>query len=102
MSAETSSILKGKIVSSESNFIFELIDSKQQVVRTLINKTDINFTFLKPDIYTYRIILDEDANKRYSEGDYFSNKKAERVIFSDKQIILKANWEVDNINITIP
>lgn len=102
LTEEKSSILRGRIVSDQSNFIFELLNSKGQIIRTLRNEKTIYFTFLSPEIYTYRIILDEDANKKHSEGDYFRSKQAENVISSTSDIILKANWEIDNLEIIIP
>lgn len=98
---ENVGIISGKIKSDNIDFIFHLLNSNNQIVRTLINQNDILFTNLSPDIYTYRIILDQDQNKAFSDGNFHLQKQPEHVIHSSQSITLKANWEIDNILIDL-
>lgn len=80
----------------KKNIIVELIDSKDKLVRKRIikNTQQITFDFLKVGSYKIRFIIDENSNGKWDTGELNKRKQAERVLYFDKTIELKANWEL--------
>ena len=97
LNPEQSGIINGIVQSDSTNFIIQIINSKNLVVREIQNEKSFKLTFLSPDIYAYKIILDKDANNKYSEGHYFDKIQPETVIIGKTKVTLKANWEIDDL-----
>ncbi len=45
--------------------------------------------------YTFRIIEDENKNRKWDVGDYESRLQPEKVVFYSKKLRVRANWEVN-------
>ena len=56
--------------------------------------TQIDFNLIKPDIYTLRIIYDENKNKEWDSGRFLDKRQSEDVIYFPKEIDVRANWDV--------
>ena len=56
--------------------------------------TQIDFNLIKPDIYTLRIIYDENKNKEWDSGHFLDKRQSEDVIYFPKEIDVRANWDV--------
>jgi hypothetical protein len=74
------------IVAKESYFSLSLSSS---------NAVPIEFTGVAPGIYTVRIVLDDNENKKWDTGDYMSNKQPENIFTSSKKIKVIADWDVE-------
>ena len=101
-SLKTTGTISGTFVTEKKNLIFELVDSKLNVIETLYNPKEFEFKYLKPD--SYHIIITEDLNdnKIYDTGKY-STRTLPEPRYHDTQVIkLKANWEITDVNITYP
>jgi uncharacterized protein (DUF2141 family) len=57
--------------------------------------TRIEFNNLEPSSYTVRIIYDDNKNKRYDSGNYLEKRYAEEVNYFQKEIDIRANWDVE-------
>lgn len=53
-----------------------------------------NFEFVPPDDYYVRIIYDENDNGIYDTGDYLEERQPEKVIYMDKPLDVRKNWEI--------
>jgi hypothetical protein len=84
--------------------IIELTNSKGVVVASEYSesKTTIDFNLLEPDLFTLRIIYDENKNKVWDSGNYLEKRQAEEVIYFPKEIDVRANWDVEQTFILKP
>ena len=84
----------------EQDFILEILNLKNEVVRRVLEKNDLNkytFKLLNPDNYKARIILDDNKNRKWDTGSYLKKIQPERVIYFSDTIELRANWEMNKV-----
>lgn len=94
-------------VECNENFIIQLIDRSGKVAAQSLNTKTHTFFNLPPDTYSLRLIIDKNKNGIWDAGNPFKKENPEPVVFylnpkKDKQINLKANWEVGPLLITYP
>jgi hypothetical protein len=58
------------------------------------NSTAIEFNLIEPDLYTLRLIYDDNKNKIWDSGSYLNKKQPERVVYFPTDIDVRANWDV--------
>ncbi|MEA1897737.1 MAG: Ig-like domain-containing protein [Bacteroidota bacterium] len=77
------------------NIIIQLLDEKQQVVKsTLIsNDTTLTYQFLPPKTYRIKAILDENKNGKWDTGSWLKKQQPEKVKYYFEEIKLRSNWE---------
>jgi len=84
----------------EQDFILELLNLKNEVIRRKLKENDLKkytFKLLNPKNYKARIILDDNNNGKWDTGSYLKNIQPERVIYFSDTIELRANWEMNEI-----
>ncbi len=85
-------------LSSEKNtsFIVELLDMKGLVVRTkkIDNPQTIPFILLTPGNYLIRVTEDKNKNGIWDTGDFLNKLQPEVIKYFDKEIEIRANWEL--------
>lgn len=76
--------------------IVELTDKNGVVQYSMIHEKPgtINFELIKPDLYTLRIICDNNKNGIWDTGNYLQKLQPEEVIYFPKNIDIRANWDV--------
>lgn len=76
--------------------ILELTDKNGQVAYSYYceKETQIDFNFIKPELYTLRIIEDANKNGVWDSGNFLEKKQPENVIYFPKDIDVRANWDV--------
>lgn len=77
--------------------IVELTNAKGTVIASEYSEsnTAIDFNLLDPDLFTLRIIYDENKNKVWDSGNYLEKRQAEEVNYFPKEIDVRANWDVE-------
>lgn len=81
----------------KSNGILEFWSGKRIVATYYINQPigEINLPGLIPAKYKFKFIADEDENKRWSSGDYWTKKYPEKVYWYKEEVTVRANWEME-------
>ena len=76
--------------------IIELTDKNGAVQFTAYSEsvTQIDFNLIKPDLYTLRLIYDENKNRTWDSGSFLEKRQSEEVIYFPKEIDVRANWDV--------
>ncbi|MCU0438181.1 MAG: Ig-like domain-containing domain [Raineya sp.] len=95
--AITFGTIKLDLETKEKNFIIELLDDKQKVVRQLkspLKSKNIIWDYLPANTYTIRLIIDTNNNGKWDAGDFEKRLQPEKVIYYSKQIPLRENWEI--------
>jgi len=103
----TVGIIKGTIQSEIDSFTIQLLDQQYKVLRSIENQHEYAFNNVQPGTYLIRILFDENMNGSWDPGNIFNNQTPEPVVFfknpdTEDKIILKANWEMTDINIQYP
>ncbi len=78
------------------NYIVQLYKN-QQLVKEVFQSGEkkILFEYLQPGNYELKMIIDNDNNQKWTTGLYIENRQPEKVIYYEKPIVLKANWDND-------
>lgn len=110
----TSSLKKIKIqdygivsakVSTNENFILQLLDQKNKIIQEVNNSSTFNFENIPAGLYMLRVLIDLNKNGKWDAGDFTTKKQPEPVVYyrtpkGGREIILKANWFVGELLIT--
>ena len=77
--------------------IVELLDEKGKAVRNqkLHGEGTVKFDNLKPAKHRIRVIVDSNGNGIWDSGDFASQRQPERVIYLDKSLDIRANWDFE-------
>ncbi len=89
--------LKLSIPAPKGQYIVQLLDDKESVVRYSFVKADeeIYYEFLHPQQYKLKIIYDENENGKWDTGNYLQKIQPEKVIYYDGSINIRSNWDLD-------
>ena len=79
------------------NYTIQLLNSNDKIIKEHIIKEaqKLTFDYLKPGTYKVKAIEDRNMNGRWDTGRYTDKLQPERVIFFDKEIEVRANWDVE-------
>jgi hypothetical protein len=79
--------------------IVQVMDQKNKVVREQLvtGNGKIHFRYMRPATYVFKAIFDENGNGKWDTGDYFQKKQPERVIYFNKTLQLRANWDLEEV-----
>ena len=77
--------------------ILQLLKGKEKIVaeRRLDTSGTVVFALLKPGKYKLKLIFDKNNNGQWDPGRYLLGIQPERVLYYDKELELKANWEME-------
>lgn len=95
------STLKGKIETGYTSFIIQLLNNRLEVVSELNNQHEYEFVNINPGTYLVRILIDNNGNGKWDPGNYIQKIEPEDVYLYPEEIILRANWEIVDINFSI-
>ncbi len=80
----------------DHNLIINLIDSKGVLIAEKNLKDSlVEFKHLTPGEYKVKLIFDENSNGKWDTGNYMDGIFPERVIFLEKPLNIRANWDVE-------
>jgi uncharacterized protein (DUF2141 family) len=76
--------------------IVELTNKAGEVQNSYYSESSsqIDFSLIKPELYTLRVIYDENKNKVWDSGNFLEKRQSEEVIYFAKEIDVRANWDV--------
>ncbi len=79
----------------ETNMIIQMLNDEKVLREYFIEpqETNIEIKYINPGKYTFKAIVDSNKNKKWDTGNYLENRQAEKVIFFDEKITVKANFE---------
>lgn len=76
--------------------VFQLINDKKEVIdeTELISQRALTYKNVQPGKYTFRYILDENKDGKWSTGSIFKDEEAEYVLFFKDALNVRANWDI--------
>lgn len=77
--------------------ILQLLNNKDVPIieRQLSGSSSERFLLLKPGKYKFKLILDKNKNGKWDTGRYLKKIQPEPILLFDKELTLKANWEME-------
>lgn len=91
-------------VVNNTSLILELFKNSQLTTeptivytKTVSKDTLLRISSLIPGEYYVRAYLDEDLNKKWTDGDYSKKQHSEPLYLRKEPIVVRANWESKNI-----
>lgn len=79
------------------NVIIQLLDSKGGVLKkkTEWSNNIVEFSYLKAGNYRLKAIYDRNENGKWDTGNYEEKVQPEKVIFYNKEIKVRSNWDLE-------
>ncbi|MBO4306861.1 MAG: Ig-like domain-containing protein [Bacteroidales bacterium] len=91
--------IKGDSTVGSTPVIVELLNEKGVIItsKNAKNGDAVEFRNLKPAKYRVRVIIDENADGKWSAGDMYRCKQPEKVFIHKKTFDIRANWDFEEI-----
>jgi hypothetical protein len=77
--------------------LLQLLNDKEQVLQqhVLTESHIVDFGYLQPGKLRLKIIYDLNKNEQWDAGNYLKGIQPEKVIFFDKTIEIRPNWDIE-------
>ncbi len=94
--------IDGEVRSDYNHLILHVTDLKGNTKRELfLEPGPFSIRYLNPGTYKLRLIHDENNNGVWDKGDHYENIQPEKVVIFKEDILIKANWIVQDKILTI-
>lgn len=89
--------LKLDLPETSGNYIVQLLDEKENVVReNNIKKSEIiNYRYLLPKKYKLKIISDNNVNNKWDTGILQEKQQPEKTIYNVESVEVRSNWDLE-------
>lgn len=78
------------------NYIIQLVKNKNVIQQNFMAGSSlINYKYLLPGNYQLKLIIDTNNDKEWTTGNYINKQQPEKIIFYEKEITIRANWDND-------
>lgn len=78
------------------NYIIQLSKNKKIITESHLSGTQaIQYKYLRPGVYSLKLIIDSNGDKKWNTGNYLEGLQPEKVIIYNKEIKIRANWDND-------
>jgi len=85
-----------KVNFPKSNQLLQLYKDNRLVLEA-VPKYENTFINLEPGTYDIKLLTDQNGNKRWDTANFKQNIQAEPIKSLPNPVLLKANWEIDDI-----
>lgn len=77
--------------------LIQLTNEKGDLLRQFVVTHDqkLTFSYLKGGKYNLRAVLDNDGDGKWTPGDYWQQRQPEPVIYFNKTLELRENWDME-------
>jgi hypothetical protein len=95
--------IKFTLQDTSVNQIIQLLNEQDEVIDTryLKKSAPLAYTMFPIGKYYIRVVYDSNNNKKWDTGDVKKALQPEKIWNSDKEFMLRANWDLEDV-ITIP
>lgn len=95
----TGTLVFSQITTKYKNYLIQLVDSKDRIVRQYVNPTKLTIDYLPPESFKIRAIIDANGNGKWDAGNVYQKREAEKIIYfktpeGKYETPVRANWEV--------
>ena len=85
-------------------FVMQLISNQELVKEEIFTspKMEFNYINIPAGDYKIKLIFDGNGNGRWESGNYYLKEQPEKIIFYEKALTVRANWEMEIEWIVVP
>ena len=91
------------LMSKKQNYVVQLLNENETLVQERFisfslsssNSANIDMDGILPGKYLVKVIFDDNENKKWDTGNYLKRIQAEKVFFAPKQLLVTADWELE-------
>jgi hypothetical protein len=78
-------------------YVLQMLNEKDIILKESFfsSETTIAYSFLNPAKYKFKVIFDDNGNGKWDSGYYPDKIQPERILFFNKEIDVRANWEIE-------
>jgi hypothetical protein len=78
-------------------YVLQMLTDQGIVIKEsfFTSDTTIGYQFISPAKYKFKVIFDDNDNGKWDSGYYPDKIQPERIIFFNKEIDVRANWEIE-------
>jgi hypothetical protein len=86
-----------KVADPAAHYQIQLLDEKDKVLREQPLTADghLQYDYLQPGKYRFKLIIDENNNGKWDPGNYLLHKQPEKVIYNSETIMIRSNWDAE-------
>jgi uncharacterized protein (DUF2141 family) len=82
--------------SFSENYIIQLFQKEKLIQETYLkDSAEVQYKYLIPGDYELKLIIDNNNNQKWNTGNYIEGLQPEKVIYYEKEIKIRANWDND-------
>ncbi|MGL1884888.1 MAG: Ig-like domain-containing domain [Reichenbachiella sp.] len=97
---ENYGMISGSIVTEQTHYTLQLVSNKYEVKAQSGPNDTFHFKLVDPGKYTFRILIDANQDGQWQSGNLIQNVEPDPIYFYPDLIDIRANWEIENIEIT--
>jgi hypothetical protein len=103
LNEEDYGLIRGRVTNADTavHFIVDLVDEQYKVIQTHY-ASPYTFKNIPQGKYFLRLTIDKNRNGRWDTGQMDKDLQPEPIYYLPDKILLKANFELNDINISIP
>lgn len=80
----------------ESPFWLQLLNNNDQVLEEIYTESsEFTFNYLSPEQYYFKILVDENQNGHWDDGDFFNKTQGEKAYVYPSMVNVRALWTID-------
>lgn len=98
--AEKYGSIGGSVNTDKNNILVQLLSKDNKVIRQIDYKKDFLFEYLNDGEYKIRVVVDDNRNRKWDQGNYKTRKMPEAIYHYTDPIKLKSNWEILDLKIS--
>jgi uncharacterized protein (DUF2141 family) len=91
--------VSGTVAVPYQNYWLQLLNKSYQVVKEIKNPTAYTFRAVRPDTYYLRILVDDNGDGVWNDGNILLNEAPEPVLMYPKELIVRENWEMSSVDV---
>ena len=78
------------------NYIIQLFQKDKLIQQSFLkDSSEVKYKYLLPGDYSLKLTIDNNNNQKWNTGNYIEGLQPEKVIYYEKEIKIRANWDND-------
>nr|WP_321405828.1 Ig-like domain-containing protein [uncultured Carboxylicivirga sp.] len=86
-----------QILNAQENWLVQVLGKEERILQQskIPASGKIGFRYLSPGKYMFRIVVDENGNNQWDDGNYYEHRQPEKLIYYMGKVDVRANWDTD-------
>jgi len=78
-------------------YIFQMLNSQGDLMKEsyFTSDTIVNYEYISPAKYKFKVVFDDNGNRKWDSGYYPDKIQPEKILFYNKEVDVRANWEIE-------